>query len=210
MTVNSIPLSGFRWAREKLFEFATPLCNVQYNLINDFRLCCLTSSLLSSASAICCTCIYIKNIIIKYYCFVGFVCAVVPVLKQTIEDQENIADFDDDIAAEVAAAVATAKLPVITIQPPTGSPQHSGVPDFGPPPSLKKNNITTNPSLETRGANNNNNSYNSLADNNDHGPSLLGIICIIAVFCIFSMSILMAIVLKIIIHKYHVLRNFKG
>lgn len=40
MTVNLILLSGFWWAREKLFDFATPPCNAQNNLLNDFRLCC--------------------------------------------------------------------------------------------------------------------------------------------------------------------------
>jgi len=181
----------------------------------------VTSSLSSSSSSICCTCIYIEYIIIKYYCFVGFACAVVPVLKQTIDDQENIADFDDDIAAEVAAAIATAKSPAMTHQDPprnhqdtvssesSGSPIHSGVPDFLPPPSLKKN-ITTNSILATRGVNNNSNSYNNQADNNDSGSTMIGIICTIIVLCIVGLSLLMTIVLRAMIRKYDVFRNYKG
>ncbi|XP_060858832.1 uncharacterized protein LOC132936158 isoform X2 [Metopolophium dirhodum] len=137
---------------------------------------------------------------------------VVPVLKQTIDDQENIADFDDDIAAEVAAAVATAKSPVMTTHQDTvssgssgslsdsWSPRHSGVPDFLPPPSLKKN-FTTNSILATRGVNNNSNSYNNQADNNDSGSTMIGIICTIVVLCIIGLSLLMMIVLRAIIRN---------
>jgi len=134
----------------------------------------------------------------------------VPVLKRTIDDQENTADFDDDIAAEVPAVIVTTKLPIITIQPPTGPPQHSGVPDFGPPPSLKKKNITTNSILATRGVNNHSNSHNNQADNNDSGSSMIGIICTIVVLCIIGLSLLMMIVVRAIIRKYDVFRNYKG
>ncbi|XP_029343561.1 serine/threonine-protein kinase pakG-like isoform X2 [Acyrthosiphon pisum] len=145
---------------------------------------------------------------------------VVPVLKQTIDDQENITDFDDDIAAEVAAAVATAKSPAMTTQQDTvssrssgsfsesWSPRHSGVPDFLPPPSPKKN-ITTNPILATRGVNNNSNIYNNQAnnqadnqaDNNDGGSTMIGLICTLVVMCIIGLSLLTMIVIRAIIRN---------
>lgn len=172
-------------------------------------------------SSIRCRYIYIECIIIINYCFVGFPCAAVPVLKQTIDDQENIADFDDDIAAEVVAAVVPVKSLEITTQQNTvssgssgsfsdsWSPRHSGVPDFIPSPSLKKN-ITTNSISATRGVNNISNNFNNYADNNDNGTNVIGIICTVVVLCVVGLSLLMIFVLRAIFRKYDVFRNYKG
>lgn len=153
------------------------------------------------------------------YYFVGFACAAVPVIKQNPDDdQENISDFDDDIAAEVAAAVATAKSPVMTTQldamtsrstMDSLAPQHE-VTDFLQPPGLKKN-TTTNSFLLSRGVSNNSNHFIVHAGYNDSywNNGIIGIICVIVVVCVISLSLLMMFVLKMIVSQSNVISNYK-
>ncbi|XP_022176167.1 uncharacterized protein LOC111037741 [Myzus persicae] len=142
----------------------------------------------------------------------------VPVLKQTVDEQENISDFDDDIAAEVAAAVATAKTPLQLSQEEKASlsdqwgPRHSGVPDFLPPPPVLKKNFTTKLFSPVEGVNNHSNHYNIHAVNNDSdvNNSVIGLICAIALLGVLGLSLLMMFVLRNIIRNTDVFKNYKG
>ncbi|XP_025202245.1 uncharacterized protein LOC112599533 [Melanaphis sacchari] len=129
--------------------------------------------------------------------------SVAPIMKQTTYDQENIGDFDDDIAAEVAAASATAKsLPMLDQQnfESSWTPRHGGVPDFVPPPTLQKDNDSYLPSYV-------NNNY----VNDDSGINnwMIGITCAIVVASIVGLSLLIMSVFKII-RKSDIFRNYKS
>lgn len=144
-----------------------------------------------------------------------------PVLKQNIDDQENIPDFDDDIAALVQASlvpVPTKKPPMIVEQigaatyPSTVNtdPKHSGVPDFPSPPVMKKN-ITTKSFSTVRGVSNNSNHFNIHANDNDSDLNnrIIGITCAIFVGLVVSLAVLLMFVIKKF-RKIDVINNYKG
>jgi len=206
-----------RIVEEKLFEFefGKPELYVFY-----FK---FSIKVVIGASSVLClsvSIIFDYNIIIWNYCLFGFACAVTPMLKRTVDDQENISDFDDDIAAEVAAAMATAKTPVLVTQEGAvtmsseWAPRHSGVPDFSPPPPVlqKRNSTSTNSYSPVQGVDNLSNQYTTHTANNDSDLSIskIGIICAIVGLCVLGLSVLMVFVLKNIINDTDVFSNYKG
>jgi hypothetical protein len=147
--------------------------------------------------------IYDACVTIKINCFIGFACAVAPVVKQTTDDQKvtHTGDFDDDIAAEVAAAIATAKSHPMHDQHSgsSGAPSHGGVPDFVPPPVLQKD----NDSYLSSYVNN-----NFLNEDNDVNNWMLGITCAIIIACIVGLTLLIMSALRMI-RRSDVFRNYQ-
>lgn len=142
-------------------------------------------------------------IIIIIYFFVGFARAVESAMKLSTDDQENIGDFDDDIAAEVRAAAATAKSIPMSDQKNAKSPwapRHDGVPEFVPPPVLQKDNDSYLPNYA------NNNYINDDAVMNNW---MIGITCAIVLACLVGLSLLIISVVRII-RKSDVFKNYKG
>lgn len=159
-------------------------------------------------------CIYI----ILLFCFVGSTFAVFPPLNKRIpDDPENIGDFDDDIAAEVAAAMATAKTPVMLNQQETASslnPHHSGIPDFEPSPTSQKDNDTYSASHHQHNQQSTKplQSTPSLVNdfsNNDSGINdwILGLTCTFVFMCVVGIPFL---VVRRVIREADVLNNYKG
>ncbi|KAF0769062.1 Uncharacterized protein FWK35_00021257 [Aphis craccivora] len=124
-------------------------------------------------------------------------------MKLSTDDQENIGDFDDDIAAEVRAAAATAKSIPMSDQKNAKSPwapRHDGVPEFVPPPVLQKDNDSYLPNYA------NNNYINDDAVMNNW---MIGITCAIVLACLVGLSLLIMSVVRII-RKSDVFKNYKG
>jgi len=148
--------------------------------------------------------IYDVCVTIKINCFIGFACAVAPVVKQTTDDLQKVThtgDFDDDIAAEVAAAIATAKSHPMHDQHSGSSwaPRHGGVPDFVPPPVLQKD----NDSYLSSYVNN-----NFLNEDNDINNWMLGITCAIVIACIVGLTLLIMSALRMI-RRSDIFRNYQ-